>query len=175
MNEQLLSLAERALMRAKIANEEALPTAFGNHGAGMVNPDPSTARFSILQEMRSAANRQNYLDGQVSGTNLIPYKGAISERYQTISNAINNVEMAQPVMAKAASDQEMFLNEMRSKVVDIDGQLVPVFENVVPPDAGLYQQIVENTLNKTASDVAMLIPTMIANGLVPEELIPYLQ
>jgi len=177
-NDRLLNLAERALFKAKQANEEALPTAFGNHGAGMVNPDPSRAQFSVLSEMRAAANRQNYLDGQISGTNLIPYKGTISERYQTISNAINNVAMAGPAMGKVAnhvSESESFMEKMASKVVNIDDQLVPVFENVVPTEPAIYEQMVENALNKTASDVSVLIPTMIANGLVPQELIPYLQ
>lgn len=173
---QLLALSQRAFARTKQASEEAIPTAFGNHGSGMVNPDPSQARMSIMGEMRSAANRQNYLDGQIQGTNLIPYKGTISERYQTISNAINNIPMGGDMMAKTASEEEQeFIHEMSNKVVEIDGQLVPLFDNFIPDSRGMYNQMVDNTLSKTASETNMVIANLIQNGQVPVELIPYLQ
>lgn len=171
------TLAERALLRTKQASEDAVPTAFGNHGAGMMNPDPSHARAAIMGEMRASANRQNYLDGQTQGTNLIPYKGVLSERYQTISNAINNVQMnSSPEMAKTASDyQRDFVNDMSSRQVEIDGGIYPLFDNYVPDSPEMFEQIIENALNKTASETSMVIAQMINNGQIPEELIPYLQ
>jgi hypothetical protein len=173
------NLARRALERTKQASEDAVPTAFGNHGRGLVDPNPAGASASHMGSMRINANEQNYLDGQVlgTGTNLIPYKGLISERYQTISNAINNVPMmAQPGMdAKTASEERQdFINDMSSRQVEIDGYVYPLFENFVPDSPEMFLQLSNNALEKTASEATAVIYQFINEGKIPQELIPYL-
>lgn len=159
----LASIARKALQKA--ASETAFPAAFGNHTAGMMDPSPNKARYTMISEMRSAGNRQNYLDDQVQGTNITQYAEGLDPRFSGISQGImagmNQVALPYQGGVKTASMEDQWLQKMAS---------TGLFKEVVPADEETYAAIVSSALEKTASELVPTLIQMYNSGLIPQEI-----
>lgn len=87
--EQNLNLLAANLgMRAKeaamgVGGQQVMPSTPYMNGAGMY--DPQGASFaSLLSEQRAARNAANVDDGQLQGTNLLPYRNVLNEGFSSI-------------------------------------------------------------------------------------------
>lgn len=156
-----------------IGGEQAAPTVYGNHGAGIMDPDPSNARHSMQSEVRSQSNRMNYTDGQAQGTNALPYRQILPENYQAVQ-----VLMNVPMMGKSAS--EVSNDEAPTfdltKQADFDsymGQLADqgIFKKFVPRTLDEYNKILEKSASLATQVAKNNISDMLDKGYI-DQVIP---
>lgn len=144
----------------KVANigymggQQPVPFATGNHGNGLYDPDATQASASVLSQVRSDNNHANMADGQVTGTNLVPYAQYLPP-YQTVQN-LTNVPMYQ----KAANDQG--LSPLQQELTNMG-----LFQKWIPSHQDCVN-LVENTRQKSASDTESLLVAMLNQGAITD-------
>jgi len=177
-NNPLFDLTVAAATRAKeaavnVGAQLVMPTMFGNHGAGIIDPDPNLAGHQRTTELRAAANYQNYMDNQIVGTNLAPQRNVLNEMDQTIAYAVNPPTMGMPQQQmggqqKMANLQKQAAEEWRSKMASTG-----LFQKYVPESPDEWNKIEGAALQKTASDTEALIAEMINSGYM-QQVAPHL-
>lgn len=153
-----------------VGRQMVVPYQPGSAGAGMMDPNPGMAYHSQLNNNRSEANYSNYTDGQVSGTNLIPYSEQLNQLDQSIAFSTDPNRMTSQ---KAASgDPEAFDDALANELADSG-----LFQEFVPPDAETWDLLEDTAREKAASDTVEIIEGMLENGYLQEvmpEIIDYL-
>jgi hypothetical protein len=143
-----------------VGGQQVQPSTPYQNAAGLYDPNPAMAGYSALSQARSDINASTILDGQVSGTNLLPYRNVLNEGYQTIASAMNPpMGFAGGGMAKAASDQEHFQKMASSGLFDA---------NVGLPDQEGWGLINDNAMQKAASATEAIIMDMINGGALQQ-------
>lgn len=147
-----------------VGGQQAIPTVFGNHGNGMTDPNPANANYSALAAQRAQANQLNYTnDGQITGTNLLPYASVLPTNFQTIATAMNppmaqqaapmeQVPMGDP--QKSASYQQSFDAHMQGLAQN------GYFTHVVPGNADEWNNIVNETKTASINEAYSLVAAM---------------
>lgn len=189
-NEYIQGLAHLARGLTKqaamgVGGQQVMPTQFVNPASGMYDPNPINALYSQLSQARADANASRILDGQVSGTNLLPYRPVLNEGYGTIRSAMN-VQMAGKT-ASAPDENPEFTEEEFAQILDnmSDEEFANImaetglfeYADVVPGKED-WEAINENALQKAASYTDEILIDMYNTGVLHQEnpqIVPYIE
>lgn len=143
---------------AFVGGQQVMPSTPYQNAAGLYDPDPSQAGYTALSEARAQINAQTILDGQVSGTNLLPYEPVLNTNYQTVASGMN----VQMMGGKQASYQEQaeHFQKMASTGLFHNPNLMP--------DINGWESINQVAHNKTASIVNDMVMDMINTGVLQQ-------
>lgn len=158
-----------------VGGQQVVPTQFVNPASGMYDPNPANALYSQLSQARADAYAASILDGQVSGTNLLPYQNVLNEGYGSVRAGMN-VQMG-PRKTASALDEEVFdLNAEDFAYIMADTGLFD--ESPVVPDQEGWDLITMNAMSKAASDTDDQIIDMYNSGIFHEnyqEMVPFIE
>lgn len=158
-----------------VGGQQVVPTQFVNLASGMYDPNPANALYSQLSQARADAYAASILDGQVSGTNLLPYQNVLNEGYGSVRAGMN-VQMG-PRKTASALDEEVFdLNAEDFAYIMADTGLFD--ESPVVPDQEGWDLITMNAMSKAASDTDDQIIDMYNSGIFHEnyqEMVPFIE
>jgi hypothetical protein len=144
-----------------VGGQQPTPSTPYQNASGLYDPNSALAGYSQLSETRSDINARTILDGQISGTNLLPYRNVMNEGYQTVNTAMN------VPMGKAASEED-WVDAMED---------TGLFEDVnIVPDEEAWATIVHNAQVKSASDTDVILGELVESGIMDQidpELTPY--
>lgn len=155
-------IARNALSRVKQASaEEAVPTAFGNHGIGIASVEQDRVASAMIGEQRAQANRMNFLDGQPVGTNTygLPLPTSFPVVAQSQDPALMGAQAG--VSPKMAS---MDANQWHTKMANTG------YFSQVTPGPEDWAEMNRRALEKTASELGPTLVTLYQNNCVPEEI-----
>ncbi len=176
---QLANLAEGLSKEAAmgVGGQQVIPTQFANPASGMYDPNPANALYSQLSVARSDANAARILDGQVSGTNLLPYRSVLNEAYQTVAAGMN-VQMGGG--AKSASNEgEISLEDLSDEdFAQLMAETGLFDDPSIVPDKEGWDLITANSMEKAASATNILLADMYNSGVLHNKvphLVPYIE